>query len=294
MISPDTQGAAFDAYCRRKETAACAAPLAGFRTVFDRASGQGLRPIGNDWTRALFDGDFYGREPTVSGLPAVSLVFVQSREGNTVADDPSALGGGETDKHLVYEGLSRVAADAVLAGAATARGEETVLSVWHPQLVALRHACGKVRHPVQVVVTATADLPFDRGLMFTTPELPVIIAAPSGIAGPLRVRLRDRSWTEVLDGGEPLSMTGIMRALHDRRLRVISAVGGRRTATSLMREGLVADLYLTTSPIAAGAAGTPFYIGEAPRLHPLVEKAGRGAEAGVRFEHLTIQTGQRT
>ena len=30
---------------------------------------------------------------------------------------PSSLGGGDADKHLIYEGLSRVAADAVLAGA---------------------------------------------------------------------------------------------------------------------------------------------------------------------------------
>jgi riboflavin biosynthesis pyrimidine reductase len=290
MISPDNQGPSFDAYCRRKEAAACAAPLAGFRTVFDRASGQGLRPVGNDWTRALFDGDFYVTEPAVPGLPAVSLVFVQSREGNTVADDPSTLGGGETDKHLVYEGLSRVTADAVLAGATTARGDETVFSVWHPQLVALRQACGKSRHPAQVVVTEGADLPFDRGLMFTTPELPVVIGAPSGVIGSLRVRLRGRPWMELIDGGDPLSMTTIMRSLHDRGLRVISAVGGRRTAASLMREGLVTDLYLTTSPIAAGEPDTPFYIGEPPRLHSLLEKHGRSAEAGVRFEHLRIQS----
>ena len=289
MISPDHDGSRFDAYCRRKEAAAVAAPLAGLRTVFDRASGNGLRPIGNDWTRAVFDGDFHVRDPGLPGLPAVSLVFVQSREGNTVADDPSTLGGGETDKHLVYEGLSRVTADAVLAGAATARGEETVFSVWHPQLVALRQACGKPRHPAQVVVTASADLPLDRGLMFTTSELRVLIAAPSRVIESLRARVRDRPWIEVIDGGEPVSMTAVLRDLHGRGLHVVSAVGGRQTAASLMREGLVSDLYLTTSAITAGERNTPFYTGEPPRLEALVEKEGRGAEAGVRFEHLTIQ-----
>jgi riboflavin biosynthesis pyrimidine reductase len=289
MISPDHQGSRFEAYCRRKEAAACAASLAGFRTVFDRASGHGLRPIGNDWTRALFDGDFYVRDSGLPGLPAVSLVFVQSREGNTVADDPSTLGGGETDKHLIYEGLSRVTADAVLAGAATARGEETVFSVWHPQLVTLRHACGKSRHPAQVVVTASADLPFDRGLMFTTPELPMLIGAPSRVIAAVRERLRERLWIEVIDGGEPLSMTAVMRYLHDRGLRVISAVGGRQTAASLMREGLVRDLYLTTSAISAGEPDTPLQIEEALRLEALVEKEGVGAEAGVLFQHLEIR-----
>jgi riboflavin biosynthesis pyrimidine reductase len=219
----------------------------------------------------------------------VSLVFVQSREGNTVADDPSTLGGGETDKHLIYEGLSRATADAVLAGASTARGEETVFSVWHPQLVALRHASGKSRHPAQVVVTASADLPFDRGLMFTTPELAVVIGAVSRVVESVRERLRERLWIEVVDGGDPLSMTAVMRYVHDRGLRVISAVGGRQTAASLIREGLVRDLYLTTSAISAGEPDTPLHIDQALRLEALVEKEGLGTETGVRFQHLEIR-----
>ena len=59
------------------------------------------------------------------------------------AETRRALGGGETDKHLIYEGLSRVAADAVLAGAETIRGGDIVLSVWHPELVRLRASLGQ-------------------------------------------------------------------------------------------------------------------------------------------------------
>ena len=73
---------------------------------------------------ALFDGDFYVSPPPDESRPACNLVFVQSRDGNTGASNPSSLGGGETDKHLIYEGLSRVAADAVLAGAETIRARE--------------------------------------------------------------------------------------------------------------------------------------------------------------------------
>ena len=88
-----------------------------------------------------------------AGLPSANLVFVQSRDGNTVTTDPSSLGGGEADKHLIYEGLSRVAADAVLAGARRLRGGRIVLSVWRPELVALRAAMGLPRHPIQIVAT---------------------------------------------------------------------------------------------------------------------------------------------
>src|SRR3712207_8639295 len=53
--------------------------------------------------------------------------------------------GGATDKHVIYEGLSRVAADAVLAGAGTVRGAQLIFSVWHPELVALRSGVGLPR-----------------------------------------------------------------------------------------------------------------------------------------------------
>jgi len=59
-------------------------------------------------------GPFYVREPSSAGLPTCSL------------------GGGATDDHVVFEGLSRVAADAVLAGARTVHGGNNVFSVWHP------------------------------------------------------------------------------------------------------------------------------------------------------------------
>jgi riboflavin biosynthesis pyrimidine reductase len=288
--APDMTGISrFEAYSRRKQAVACAATLHGFRTVFDAAAGRGLRAIGNDWTRALCDGPFYIREPASGSLPAVSLVFVQSRGGNTEADDPSDLGGGDTDKHLIYEGLSRVAADAVLAGASTARGPATVFSVWHPELVALRLSCGKPRHPAQVVVTGTGELPFDDGLMFTTPELTVYVVTRTRTADMLRARLHDRPWIEVVDAGEPLSMTAGLGQLRARGLGVISVVGGRHMAATLIQHALATDLYLTTSPIDAGEPGSPFHGGQPRRLEAIVEKVGRGAEAGVRFEHLLIQ-----
>jgi len=113
----------------RKTGRATAAAIPGFVTTLlgDHA---GLTAIGNAWSREIFDGPFYVRD-TGPVQPSVSLVVVQSVDGNTVADDPATLGGGLTDQHLVYEGLSRVAADAVLAGARTV-DPRTFFSVWHP------------------------------------------------------------------------------------------------------------------------------------------------------------------
>ena len=133
----------FAAFARRKEQEA---RRRGVAAVSSPASTHGRRRCRASATRgrgALFDGDFYVSPPPARPRPAATnLVFVQSRDGNTVGRNPSALGGGEADKHLIYEGLSRVAADAVLSGRRTIRRGDIVLSVWHPELVALRAALG--------------------------------------------------------------------------------------------------------------------------------------------------------
>jgi riboflavin biosynthesis pyrimidine reductase len=283
----------FDAYCRRKESAALAAAIPGYTTIEETVAG--LVRLGTDWSRDLFDGDFVrSPAPPVAGVPVTSLVFVQSRDGNTVAPDPSVLGGGDTDLHLVYEGLSRVDADAVMAGAATARAKELVFSVWHPDLVALRQARGRARHPAQVVVTDRGELRFDDGLMFQEPELRVFIITRSGAAGEIRRRVAGREWIEVLDAGEPVSLTRALRNLRARGIDVVSAVGGRKTATALLNERLISDIYLTTSAIEAGEPNTPYYEGPPLPLRRVLLKEGRGIETGVRFEHLLVEGRERT
>jgi riboflavin biosynthesis pyrimidine reductase len=285
--------ARFEAYCRRKEQAALAATIPGYTTrEQDRAAG--MVSIGNAWTRGLFDGHFYrSTQPAAEDVPVTSLVFVQSRDGNTVAADPSVLGGGDTDLHLVYEGLSRVDADAVMAGSATARGRDIVFSVWHPELVALRRALGRPRHPAQIVVTDRGDLRFDDGLMFQEPDLPIYVITRSSAAGALRARVAERPWVHIVDAGEPVSFTRAFRQLRQQGIQVVSCVGGRRTATALLLERLVSDIYLTTSAIDAGEPGTPYYEGPRLPLTRLILKEGRAAEEGVRFEHLLVNNDGR-
>lgn len=280
----------FEAYCRRKEQAASATAIPGYVTEEVRDCGD-LIALENPWSASLFDGAFYrSAAPARTGIPVTSLVFVQSRDGNTVAADPSTLGGGDTDLHLIYEGLSRVDADAVLAGAATARGKDIVFSVWHPELVALRLARGRPRHPAQVVVTDAGSLPFDEGLMFDEEaSLRVFVITRSGAVGTIRDRLTRKPWIAVIDAGEPVCFACAMEQLCRRGIGVLSCVGGPRTAGSLLDEQLVRDIYLTTSAIDAGTPGTPYHGGRRPRVARVLLKNGQGFEAGVRFEHLIVR-----
>ena len=158
----------FEEFASRKTREATRASIERLSTVFDESDHARVWGVGNAWSRMHYDGDF-GLLTQGNDATAMSLVFVQSKDGNT-GGDPGALGGGATDMHLIYEGLSRVAADAVLAGARSV-GAENVFSVWHPELVALRASLDLPRHPAQIVVSGRGRLNFD-ALLFNVPEVP--------------------------------------------------------------------------------------------------------------------------
>jgi riboflavin biosynthesis pyrimidine reductase len=236
-----------------------------------------------------FDGDFYRSTYVNLDIPVTNLVIVQSEEGNTGADDPATLGGGQTDKHLIYEGLSRVDVDAVFAGATTARSDELVFSVWHPELVALRRDLGRTRHPAQVIVSSRSTLHIETALMFQVAEVPVYLVTTSDAASSLRLQVATRPWIQVVDGGQPLSMRTALRELRMRGIEVMSAIGGRTTARALLREHVVHDLYLTTSAEEGGEPHTPLM--DAPLNAPaVVIKRGTGPEEGVRFVHYALRS----
>jgi riboflavin biosynthesis pyrimidine reductase len=277
----------FDNYCRGKQAAAVAAVLPPYKTAAIDLQFGTFRAIGNNWSRTLFDGDFYRSTYVNLDIPVTNLVIVESLDGNTAADDPAILGGGATDKHLIYEGLSRVDADAVLSGATTARSDELVFSVWHPELVALRRELRRARHPAQVIVSSRRALHIETALIFQEPQIPVYLVTTSDAASSLRLQVAMRPWIQVIDAGQPLSMRTALRELRSRGIETVSAIGGRTTARALLREQVVHDLYLTTSPERGGEPDTPLL--EQPLHAPAaVIKVGSGREAGVRFVHYAV------
>jgi riboflavin biosynthesis pyrimidine reductase len=274
----------FAQFAARKTRQATEAALPPYTTVLDSSPLDALA-IGNAWSRQLFAGEFYHSIPDRDRV-ACSLVFVQSRNGNTGARNPSDLGGGETDTHLIYEGLSRVPVDAVLAGAGTVRGGQLIFSVWHPELVSLREAMGLPRHPVQIVATLQG-LDVTDMLIFNVPEVPVVLVTVGACTSLMRREIAARPWISVVEMPKPDALPHAFDQLRARGIRSISAVGGRKLATQLIDAGLVQDVYLTTSPIEGGEPNTPLY----PRPLPgevIVRKQGTGPEAGVVFEHFLV------
>jgi riboflavin biosynthesis pyrimidine reductase len=276
----------FRSFAERKARAAEQAVIAPLDTIEDHSSGYQLQRIGNPWTRQHFDGDFYLFDPPRE-FPALSLVFVQSRDGNTVVPDPATLGGGPVDFHLIYEGLSRVAADGVLAGAGTV-GKKVFFSVWHPEIVALRRELGLPRHPAQVVVSRRGRIDLERSLLFNVSDVPVfLIIEPDGLRTFERA-VAERPWITVVPLTNDDLADAFRRLGRDHGLRRLSVVGGRTVATSLIDAGLIQDLCLTTSALSGGQPNTPFYAGQhLPTLEVIVRKRGIGPTA-IAFEHFAV------
>jgi riboflavin biosynthesis pyrimidine reductase len=287
--SPDWQRR-FDDVCARKTAAADAARFAAVRTLADASAARDLSTVGDHWTRAAFDGPFLESRFPDAGVPSTGVVFVQSRDGNTGTRNPGALGAGAVDEHLIYEGLSRVAADAVVVGAGTLY-RDSLFSVWRRELVDLRRDLGYPRHPAQVVLSGRGSVDPDAALLFNVPSVAVFVIASRDGAARLARAAERRPWMRVVAGA---SLEEQFRALRAHGIVRASCVGGRRAATALVSAGLVNDVYVTHAPLDGGEAGTPWYVGpRGLRLEPVLSKEWDEAAGTVRFEHSVIPGSSR-
>jgi riboflavin biosynthesis pyrimidine reductase len=216
----------------------------------------------------------------------MGVVFVRSRDGNTGTRNPSSLGGGAVDEHLIFEGLSRVAADAVVVGAGTLY-RDSFFSVWRTELIELRRALGLPRHPAQVILTVDGSPCPDDVLLFNLPDVPVfVVTSPAG-RDRLSPALEPRPWVHAILGP---SLPVQFSELRSRGMTRFCSIGGRRSASELVDAGLVQDIYLTTTSSSAGEPGTPWYVGKRRlSLQPVVVKEWDGLEGVVQFEHLRVR-----
>jgi riboflavin biosynthesis pyrimidine reductase len=274
----------FDALVARKRHEAADAAIPPYVTERTRHDAR-MTAVGNAWSNEHFDGPFFTTR-SAEGRPVCSLVFVQSADGNTGARNPGDLGGGETDKHLIYEGLSRVAADAVFSGAETMRDSGLVLSVWHPQLVELRASLGLPRHPIQIVATERG-LDLDSMLLFNVPEIRVVLVTLTSVADRLRDAIPLRPWISIIAMRRRDELRSAFQEMARMGIQRVSCIGGRTLAAQLLDARLVDEVYLTTAPHPGGEPNTP--ISPRPwRGDLILRKHGSGPEQGVVFEHITV------
>lgn len=277
----------FGEFSARRTTAADAADFPPLHSIINRATQFDLVPIGDAWCQQRFDGPFWASAAV--GRPAVSLVFVQSHDGNTETDDPASLGGGEVDTHLIYEGLTRIAVDGVAVGASTLHAD-SFFSVWRRELVEARVARGLPVHPAQIVLTRTGRVDIDGTRLFNVRDVPVFVLTSREGSERLAPALRARPWVQAIIGDGADALAHQVTELFTRGQRRISCVGGRRVASAFVDAGLADDLYLTTSPCDGGVPRTPWYVGHGqPSLDRVLAKSWEEVAGVARFDHFVIR-----
>jgi len=166
----------------------------------------------------------------------------------------STIGGGSAADRFVM-GLLRACAEAVLVGAGTLRAApghrwtpEHVYPTGEAAFAELRRRLGRARHPRLIVVTARGEVdPSHPGL-----EHGGLIL--TGEAGAARLRRSLPAATSLVVLGREGELDGrrLLDAIHAQGHGVVLTEGGPHLLGSLLRAGVLDELFLTVSPRLVG------------------------------------------
>ena len=182
--------------------------------------------------------------------PYLVLNMAATADGRVSIGGRSAPVAGSADRALFHE--LRTQADAVMAGAGTARVERYRRITKTDDLRAKRSRSGVVPDALAVLVSGSLDLPADLPLLADASSRVVIVTASSETIGDVAAEV---SYIRQPRSGE---IADAMRTLRvDYGVRSILCEGGPHLNSSLLREGLVDELFLCVSPRIAGEPSEP-------------------------------------
>jgi riboflavin biosynthesis pyrimidine reductase len=202
--------------------------------------------------------DWYDAPPA----PLLRAGFVLSTDGGITVDGFSGPLSSPADK-AVFQAL-RATSDAVLVGAGTVRREYYGPVLLRPSGREWRQAHG--RHGLPPLVVVSRRLELDPAARCFSGDLPTTVLTCAAAPEPARSRL-----TEVADvvvvGDESVDLAAGLAVLRERGLDRLLCEGGPTLLTDLLRQRLVDELCLTSTPLLTG--GVPGLIGRLPDPLPL-------------------------
>jgi riboflavin biosynthesis pyrimidine reductase len=184
--------------------------------------------------------------------PALYANFVASADGVValpILGESGAVVSGNSEPDRFVMGLLRGVADAVLIGAGTFRAGAG--DVWHPEaafpaaresFVELRRQLSLRPHPLLVVVTSSGNIDLAQPALR---DCLVVTTAQGEVR--LRGKLPSGAQLAVLDE-RPFTCRALLDLLHAHGLQVILTEGGPSLVGQLLAEGLLDELFVTTSP----------------------------------------------
>jgi riboflavin biosynthesis pyrimidine reductase len=187
------------------------------------------------------------RPPAAALRPRVLLNMVSTVDGRATVDGRSAPLSSRADREL-FHGL-RMAADAVLVGAATVRMERYGRIIREERRRHLRRERGLDSEPLACIVSARLALPADVPLL-AEPEARVVIVTPS--AGSLPATGASVEYVRAERGG-CLDLGAALGELRTRfGVQILLCEGGPHLSAELLGAGLVDELFLSLAPALAG------------------------------------------
>jgi riboflavin-specific deaminase-like protein len=199
--------------------------------------------------------------------PYTLVNFAASADGRIAFGGRSAPLGDEGDRALFH--ALRARADAVLAGTGTLRAERYGRMIPNEQTRAHRRAIGLAEEPLVCVISQSGThLPLDIPL-FAEPSARVVLFTPSepdleSVSAQVTVTRTDPDRTDPLR----FAMSGLAS---QHGVRLLLCEGGPTLFASMLREGLVDELFLTIAPKLAGGDSGPSVTSGPPlaELSPL-------------------------
>ncbi len=235
--------------------------LAPLESLWEAAIDQGINvPLPAELLR------LYGplRFPPRHDRPYVIGNFVSTLDGVVSLNVPGQSGGGpisgEFQQDRMLMGLLRATADAVVVGAGTFRAVRN--HVWtadyvFPRLAdaysALRMEMGKLEPPLNVIVTASGLLDFDRRV-FQSGEVPVLIVTTTAGRDEIYKRQPPHSvQVAAIDDASSLTAQVIQDTVSAvGKDDVILVEGGPQLIGDFFAEQRLNELFLTLAPQIAG------------------------------------------
>jgi riboflavin-specific deaminase-like protein len=181
--------------------------------------------------------------------PYLVLNMAATADGRVAIGGRSAPVAGSADRALFHE--LRTQADAVMAGAGTARVERYRRITKTAELAAKRSREGAAAEPLAVLVSGSLDLPPDLPLLADPSSRVVVVTRSRGSLGPVAA---DVAYLRQ----ERDELAPALRALRvDYGVRSVLCEGGPHLNSALLREDLVDELFLCVSPRIAGEPSEP-------------------------------------
>lgn len=188
--------------------------------------------------------------------PYVVVNMVATVDGRATLAGRTAPISSLADRQLFH--ALRTRTDAVMVGAGTLRVERFGRLVRDPHRREQRRAIGLLPDPLAVVVSASLDLPSDLPLL-ADPQSRVVAITSSD------VQLHGCAAQVEYLRSDPVDLPAALARLRSEYgVRSILCEGGPRLNASLLADGLIDELFLTTFAVMAGGEGALTIVGDTP------------------------------